>query len=107
MDALANKLFHYISMIVERGLADPALKNLRELIHKSFYFHIIEAVGKNRELYTERYIKELQAHFPFRFSFLKKLRKKLNKLLLKQKKRPFKLDIVSASLMAVSSRLYD
>ncbi len=106
-DALANKLFHYISMIVERGLTDPALKNLRELIHKSFYFHIIEAVGKNRELYTDRYIKELQAHFPFRFSFLKKLRKKLNQLLLKQKKRTFKLDIVSAGLMAMSSRFYE
>ena len=106
-DALANKLFHYISAIVERGLADPALKDLKELIHRSFYFHIIEAVGKNRGWYSDGYIDHLQAHFPLRFSYLKKLRKKLNKVLLKQRKQTFKLDVISAGLMALGSRLYE
>lgn len=106
-DALANKLFHFISAIVERGLADPALKDLKELIHRSFYFHIIEAVGKNRGWYSDEYINRLQAHFPLRFSYLKKLRKKLNKVLLKQEKSTFKLDVISAGLMALGSRLYE
>jgi hypothetical protein len=107
LDDLANKMFHYITGIVERGLVDPALTNLKELIHRSYFFHIIEAVGKNRELYTKKYIKELETHFPFRFSYLKKLRKKLDKLLLKQKKKTFKLDVVSVGLMAMASRIYE
>jgi hypothetical protein len=67
----------------------------------------MEAVGKNSELYSASYIKELQAHFPARFSFLKKLRKKLKKIHAKQKNGTFKLDVVSAGLMALTSRVYE
>ncbi|MCP5104917.1 MAG: hypothetical protein GY950_16140, partial [bacterium] len=106
-DALANKLFHYITAIVEQGLADPAKTGLKELLRKSFYFHIIEAVGKNRDLYSDAYIAEMQVHFPFRFSFFRKLRKQLNKVLSKQKQRTVNLDIVSAGLMALGARVYE
>jgi hypothetical protein len=75
LDAIANKLFHYISLIVENTLENPSRQDLKKLLHKSFYFHIMEAVGKNKELYSNKYIKNLEAHFPFRFSFLKNLRK--------------------------------
>lgn len=109
LDDLANKMFHYISLIVENNLANPSCNYLKELLLKSFYFHIIEAVGKNKELYTAPYIKKLEVHFPFRFSFLKKLRKKLKKLYLKQKqKKPdIRLDIISNGLLAVTSRFYE
>lgn len=109
LDAIANKLFHYISLMVENTLENPSRQDLKKLLHKSFYFHILEAVGKNRELYSNQYIKNLEAHFPFRFSFLKKLRKKLRKLHLKQKKRTanLRLDIISSGLLALTSRVYE
>lgn len=107
LDALANKLFRFIPVVVVPGKKKPALKKLDDLFHKSFYLHIMEAVGKNSELYSDRYIKELQAHFPDRFSFLKKLRKKLRKILSRQKKGAFNLDVVSAGLMALTSRVYE
>ena len=109
LDAIANKLFHYISLIMENTLENPSRQDLKELLHKSFYFHILEAVGKNRELYSNQYIKNLEAHFPFRFSFLKKLRKKLRKLHLKQKQRTthLRLDIISSGLLALTSRVYE
>jgi hypothetical protein len=109
LDAIANKLFHYISLIVENTLGNPSRQDLKTLLHKSFYFHIMEAVGKNRELYSNQYIKNLEAHFPFRFRFLKKLRKKLGKLHLKQKQRTpdIRLDIISSGLLALTSRVYE
>lgn len=109
LDAIANKLCHYISLIVDNTLENPSRQDLKQLLHKSFYFHIIEAVGKNRELYSDQYIKNLEAHFPFRFSFLKKLRKKLRKLHLKQKQRTpdIRLDIISNGLLALTSRVYE
>jgi hypothetical protein len=109
LDAIANKLFHYISLIVENTLGNPSRQDLKKLLHKSFYFHIMEAVGKNRELYSNQYIKNLEAHFPFRFRFLKKLRKKLGKLHLKQKQRTpdIRLDIISSGLLALTSRVYE
>jgi hypothetical protein len=107
MDVLADKLFHYIDAVLELSLNDPALKNLKELMHRSYYIHIIEAVGKNSKLYSPGYIEQLEPHFPCRFSYLKKMRKKLNKILQKQKNRTFRLDVVSAGLMALSARVYE
>lgn len=107
LDALANKLFRFIPVVVAPGKKESRAKKLDELFHRSFYLHIMEAVGKNSDLYSDHYIKELQAHFPARFSFLKKLRKKLRKILLRQKKGAFNLDVVSAGLMALTSRVYE
>ncbi len=107
LDALANKLFRFIPVVVVPGDKGPRANKLDNLFQKSFYFHIMEAVGKNSELYSESYIKELQSHFPARFSFLKKLRKKLKKIHTKQKKGTFNLDVVSAGLMALTSRVYE
>jgi hypothetical protein len=109
LDDIANKLFHYISLIVENTLENPSRQDLKKLLHKSFYFHIMEAVGKNRELYSNQYIKNLEAHFPFRFSFLKKMRKRLRKLHLKQEQRDanLRLDIISSGLLALTARVYE
>jgi len=109
LDDIANKLFHYISLIVENTLENPSRQDLKKLLHKSFYFHIMEAVGKNRELYSNQYIKKLEAHFPFRFSFLKKMRKRLRKLHLKQEQRDanLRLDIISSGLLALTARVYE
>lgn len=106
LDALANKLFRFIPMVVP-GNKEPRLKKLDDLFHRSFHFHIMEAVGKNAGLYSDVYIKEVQVHFPARFSFLKKLRKKLKKIHRKQAHGAVNLDVVSAGLMALTSRVYE
>lgn len=107
LDALANKLFRFIPVVVPGNNTDPGKKKLDDLFHRSFHLHIMEAVGKNSELYSSGYIKDLQAHFPVRFSFLKKMRRKLRKILLKQKQGAFNLDVISAGLMALTSRVYE
>lgn len=108
LDALANKLFRFIPVVVVPGDdKSPEAKKLDDLFYKSFHLHIMEAVGKNSGLYSDAYIKEIQAHFPVRFSFLRKLRKKLRKVLLKQQQGSFNLDVVSAGLMALTARVYE
>ncbi|MCP4217748.1 MAG: hypothetical protein GY765_24115, partial [bacterium] len=107
LDLLANKLFNYISTILEQGLTDPALAPLKELMLRSYYIHIIGAVGKNKKLYSGGYIKMLESYFPFRFSFFKKLGKPFTKVLARQKSGTVPLDVVSAGLMALSARVYE
>ena len=107
LDVPANKLFNFIDMVLEPGRKDPVLKRMDDLFRKSFFLHIMEAVGKNKDLYSSRYVKEIQAHFPARFSFLRKMRRKLRKMLRKQKQGAFNLDVVSAGLMALTSRVYE
>lgn len=107
LDALANKLFRFIPVVVVPGAKSPQAEKLDDLFYRSFHLHIMEAVGKNSDLYSDAYIKEIQAHFPVRFSFLRKLRKKLRKVLSKQKQGGFNLDVVSAGLMALTARVYE
>jgi hypothetical protein len=107
LDALANKLFHYISVVMRSQEGDPILEKTNELFCKSFYLHIMEAVLRNSDLYSQKYIREIQVHFPVRLAFLKKMRKKLKKLLQKQKKLGFNLNVVSAGLMALTARIYE
>lgn len=97
LDAVANKLFHFISMVVELHLSDPGFRKLREFIHKNSYLLVMEAIGTNSELYTSDYIEELETHFPLKFSALKKLRKKLKKSFSKQKRRAIHFDTVLMS----------
>ena len=79
LDALTNRTFHFGARVLE-GLAcfdSPGLEPLKELIQRSAVLLTIEAAGRAGHLFTRRYIRELEAHSPFRFSFLRKQRRKL------------------------------
>jgi len=106
LDKLANKLFNFISMIIDLKLDQQTLnrKKLKELILKNCYYLVLEAIGKNKTCYSEEYIKKIQSHFPVRFSYLKKLRKKLKKKLMDKRKYVVDLDLISAFLLTVTSR---
>ncbi len=107
LDTLANKLFHYVDGFIQSGMTSPHAARLKDAMRRSFQIHIIEAVGKSSELYGNAYVKELESHFPVRFSFLKKLRKKLRKVSNRQKKSGINLDTLSVGLMALYSRVYE
>jgi hypothetical protein len=105
LDEIASKLLNYISNVLDEHLILPGMQNLKKFSRKSFFLMIMEAIGKNSRLYSPAYVKQVETHFPFSFVYLKKLRKRLEKLLFKSKKRVVDLDTVSAGLMALSSRL--
>ena len=79
LDALTNRTFHFGAKVLERldGFDAPGLEPLKELIRRSAVLLLVDAAGQAGRLYTRRYIRELEAHSPFRFSFLSKCYKKL------------------------------
>lgn len=79
LDAAANKLFNFITTVIEYHLSNVVFKKLKELILKNCYLLVIEAIGENIDLYTRSYIKEIEIHFPFRFCYLNHLKEKLKK----------------------------
>lgn len=81
LDKLTNKLFWFIEEILETEnifLSDDSIK-LREIIHESCIIMIFEAISKNKNLFSRRYVKEIENHSMIRFSYYKKLKKKLKK----------------------------
>lgn len=107
LDQVTNKLFNYIAQVLDEFLHLPELQNLKKFSKKNFFLLVMEAIGKNSQLYSRDYVKEVEIYFPFSFSYLKRLRKKLEKLFIKKKRRLLDLNTVSAGLMALSSRLYE
>jgi len=106
LDALANKLFNFISRIVDLKLSEKisSQKCLKELILKNCYYLVLESIGKNQNFYSQEYIEKTCRHFPLRFSYLKQLRKRLNQLLLEKRKYVADLDLISAVLLTITSR---
>lgn len=81
LDVLSNKLFHFMDRILnsDSNFSSPNLANLKRLITVSCNFLIFEAIAKNNSLYTRRYIKEIEQYSMFRFSYMRKFKKKLMK----------------------------
>jgi hypothetical protein len=82
LDVIANKLFNYMLTIVNLHLSAPANQRLRELILQNCYFMVLEAIGKNAQFYSDKYIRKIESQFPFSFSFFKTVKKRLKRLIL-------------------------
>jgi len=79
LDTLTNRTFHFGAKVLEGlGCFDaPGVEPLKELMRTSAVMLLINAASRASRLYTRSYLRELEAHSPFRFSFLSKSRKKL------------------------------
>lgn len=106
LDKLANKLFNYISRVADLKLDNQTLniKILKELILRNCYYLVMESIGKNRKYYSQEYVEKIQSHFPVRFFYLKKLRKKLNDKFLYNREYVVDLDLISTILLTIASR---
>ncbi len=107
MDRLSSKLLNFISNVVDVKLdeEDSNEKTLKELILRNCSLLILEAVGKNEASYSQEYVRNMQRHFPIRYSKLKKLKKKLKEKLVGKRKHVVDLDFVSAFLLTATSRI--
>jgi len=106
LDKLANKLFNYISRVADLKLDNQAsnIKILKELILRNCYYLVMESIGKNRKYYSQEYVEKIQSHFPVRFFYLKKLRKKLNNKFLDNREYVVDLNLISTILLTIASR---
>ena len=65
---------------VVEGLAcfvAPAAEPVKRLMEKSTYRLLVEAVGGAPQLYTRDYVRRLERHSPFRFSFVQERRSQM------------------------------
>ncbi len=74
LDALANRTFHFGRKVLMGLDCFEVEESLRELIRRGADLVLIDTIGRTDRYYTQAYLRELEAHSPFRFSFLNKQR---------------------------------
>jgi hypothetical protein len=75
LDALTNRTFHFGREVLRRLDCFDVEESLRELIRRGADLLLIDTIGRTDRYYTPDYLRELEVHSPFRFSFLKEQRK--------------------------------
>jgi hypothetical protein len=81
LDGVTNKMFHFGRQALQAlGTFEGAdVEPLREMMGICFTPMLIDSASTAGRFYTRPYLRKLQTHFPFRFSFLKKQRKRFSK----------------------------
>jgi hypothetical protein len=74
LDVLANRAFHFSRQILNQLDCFEVEESVRELIHRGANLLLIDTIGRTERYYSAAYLRELQAHSPFRFSVLKQQR---------------------------------
>jgi hypothetical protein len=78
LDAVTNKLFHFGEQprALLAQFESPRVEPLIDMIRISFNPMLVDSASLSGEFYSRHYRRALQAHFPFRFSFLKQQRRR-------------------------------
>ena len=81
LDAVTNRTFHFAGRVLEAldALAAPGAEPLKELIRSNVTPLLIGEAGSLGQFYTRAYLRTLEPHSLFRFSFLQKQRRKLSR----------------------------
>jgi len=74
LDALANRTLHFGRKVLMGLDCFEVEESLRELIRRGADLLLIDTMGRTDRYYTGSHLRELEAHSPFRFSFLNKRR---------------------------------
>jgi hypothetical protein len=74
LDALANRTFHFGRNVLMQLDIFEVEESVRELIRRGADLLLIDTIARTDRYYTPAYLRELEAHSPFRFSFLKEQR---------------------------------
>ena len=74
LDALANRTIHFGRKVLMGLDCFDVEESVRELIRRGADMLLVDTIGRTDHYYSESYLHELEAHSPFRFSFLKEQR---------------------------------
>jgi hypothetical protein len=107
LDGLANKLLNYITRVMSKTMSDTGINEYMEFSLNNFYIMIIEAIGKNPELYSREYVDQIESYSPFSFEYLKRFRKTIIKRLKNKRRYIADLDTISAGFLTMTSRLHE
>lgn len=80
LDAITNRaLLFGLGMVESMEMFDtPGLEPLKEILQISLRPMFLDSVGSTGKFYSRPYLREVEAHFPFRFDYLSQQRKKLS-----------------------------
>lgn len=108
LDATAVRLESYLSAVLARARRDatPARSALCDAIGGGLSLMVRESVGKGAGYFRRSYVRRARREFPVRFSYLRKLRRRLNGRLPEGCEKLADLDPGLAALMALSSRAF-
>jgi hypothetical protein len=72
LDAITNRTFHFGRRVVDRLACfdAPGAEPMKQMMRESAFRLLIESAGSAARFYSKPYIQDLEAHSPFRFSFL-------------------------------------
>ncbi|HOC24301.1 MAG TPA: hypothetical protein PKJ13_03260 [bacterium] len=82
LDGLANRLFHFMTRVIDLHLTAPAQQRCRALIHKNCFFMVQEAICKTAAHYSPAYIRTIERHFPLSLPYYRQVKLRLKKMLL-------------------------
>jgi hypothetical protein len=84
LDDVTNRAFHFGARVLEPidHFASTNAMPLQGIVQRGAVLLLITLAAQADQFYTRRYLQELQAYLPFRFSFLSECRRKLTGRLL-------------------------
>ena len=109
LDATAARLEGYLAAVLERARtagATPRRSSLCDAIGSGLSLMFLESVGKHPGYFSRGFVRGARRAFPLRFSYLKKLRRRLKDKMPEGCVRLADLDPGLVALMAVSSRAF-
>lgn len=76
LDAITNRTFHFGRRVVERLACfdAPGAEPMKQVMRESAFRLLIESAGGAGRFFSKPYVQEMEAHSPFRFSFLSQRR---------------------------------
>lgn len=81
LDNITNGLINFTFDLIDSAECFNCnnIKELKELIRKNCLLLILFAIGKNKNLYSKTYFKEIEQYFPYRTRYMNNFYKKLKK----------------------------
>ncbi len=108
LDGQAAKLGRYLAAVLAKAKPGATARRsaLCDAIGSGCSLMFLESVGKHPEYFSRRFVRRSRREFPLRFSYLRKLRRRLGEQLPPGRDRLCDFDPGLVALMALSSRAF-
>jgi hypothetical protein len=79
LDAVTNRLFALGHVVQDKMdcFEAPGIDHFRSLLRRAIDLLLVDAAGRHYRFYTRSYLKQIETYLPYRFSFMRRLRKRM------------------------------
>ena len=99
LDGITSRTFHFGSYLFDalKIFNSPGLEPMKEMLSIVYYPILIDSASVSSRFYTRPYLNQLQAHYPLRFSYLRRQRSRF-----RRRQHSLKLLLESLAMYALS-----